>query len=147
MTEKEIIDKLFEILRYSKNNNLEYAEAEFKNMSSIELDKPYEASSRTRREVLEGHRKERIEWHEIYNYVKDLCEKKRKDLGVELAREDNPLHADVIETFKGQLLTVFVKRLGGKVSIPVEEVDDTGMDLLVFNNRDGMFNFKIRKKT
>lgn len=66
--------------------------------------------------------------------------------GIDLARADAPLHAAALDDFKDQLLIVLVKRLGGKVSLPVTEVDDTGGDLLAFSIRDGAFNFELRKK-
>jgi hypothetical protein len=67
--------------------------------------------------------------------------------GIDLARVDAPEHAAVIEHFKEQLLIVFLKRLGGKVSIPVAEADDTGGDMLAFNIVDGVFNFEIKRKS
>ena len=67
--------------------------------------------------------------------------------GIDLARESAPLHAEVIEHFKEQLLIVFLKRLGGKVSIPIAEVDDTGGDMLAFSIVDGVFNFEIQRKS
>lgn len=66
--------------------------------------------------------------------------------GIDLARQFAPEHAAVIENLKEQLLIVFLKRLGGKVSIPVEEVDDTGGDILAFNLVGRTFNFEIQKK-
>jgi hypothetical protein len=57
------------------------------------------------------------------------------------------VHADLIDNLKEQLLIVFLKRLGGRVSIPVEEVDDTGHDLFALNFFDGVFNFEIQKKS
>lgn len=67
--------------------------------------------------------------------------------GIELAREHAPLHAEVMEHFKEQLLIVFLKRLGGKVSIPITEVDDTGGDLLAVAVRNGVFHFEIQRKS
>lgn len=67
--------------------------------------------------------------------------------GIDLARAESPEHAAVLDNFKDQLLIVFLKRLGGKVSIPVAEVDDTGQDLLAFAVRDGVFHFEMRKKS
>jgi hypothetical protein len=67
--------------------------------------------------------------------------------GIDIARPDAPAHAAVLDDFKDQLLIVLVKRLGGKVSIPVFEVDDTGGDLLVMSVVDGVFNFVARKKS
>ena len=68
--------------------------------------------------------------------------------GSDLARAiGTTVHADVIDAFKEQLLIVFLKRLGGKVSIPLAEVDDTGQDDFAFNVIDGVFNFEIRMKS
>ena len=68
--------------------------------------------------------------------------------GIELARGDAPEHAEVLDDFKDQLLIVFLKRLGGAVSIPLAEVDDTGGDLLVFRiDEDKVFHFEMRKKS
>ncbi len=65
-----------------------------------------------------------------------------------LARElGATVHADVLDDFKEQLLIVFLKRLGGKVSIPVAEVDDTAQDNLAFRIVDGVFHFETRKKS
>lgn len=66
--------------------------------------------------------------------------------GIDLAKEDAPEHAALLENFRHQLLIVFLKRLGGKVSIPVAEIDDTGGDLLAFSVKDGVFNFELRAK-
>jgi hypothetical protein len=55
-------------------------------------------------------------------------------------------HADLIDSFKDQLLIVFLKRLGGKLECPVSEVDDTSQDFFAFSIQDGRFKFEIRKK-
>ena len=53
----------------------------------------------------------------------------------------------MMDEFKDQLLIVFLKRLGGRVSIPVAEVDDTGQDLLAFSiDENRVFHFETRKK-
>lgn len=57
------------------------------------------------------------------------------------------LHADVIDNFKDQLLIVLLKRLGGKVSIPVAEVDDTGMDIVSMSVENRTFHFEVGKKS
>lgn len=69
--------------------------------------------------------------------------------GMDIARADAPEHVAVLENMKEQLLIVFLKRLGGSVSIPVAEIDDTGNDLFAFNVdfEKNTFNFKIRKKS
>ena len=69
--------------------------------------------------------------------------------GIDLARDMGAgLHADVLDNFKDQLLIVFLKRLGGKASIPVAEVDDTAQDNLAFRiDEKKVFHFEIRKKS
>lgn len=67
--------------------------------------------------------------------------------GIDMARAIAPEHAAAIDDLKDQLLIVFLKRLGGKVSIPVAEVDDTGQDLLAFRvDENRVFHFEARKK-
>jgi len=68
--------------------------------------------------------------------------------GIDAARQDAPEHAAVMDNFKDQLLIVFLKRLGGKISIPVSEVDDTGQDTLAFQiDEHQVFHFETRKKS
>jgi hypothetical protein len=67
--------------------------------------------------------------------------------GVDLAREDAPEHAAMIDDFKDQLLIAFLRRLGGKVSIPVKEVDETGSYLCAFHIENGAFHFVLTKKS
>ena len=67
--------------------------------------------------------------------------------GLELGREDHPEHAAVLDDLKDQLLIVFLKRLGGKASVPVYEIDDTGGDNLGFSiDQNKVFHFKISRK-
>lgn len=66
--------------------------------------------------------------------------------GIDAARGMAPEHAEVLDDFKDQLLIVLLKRLGGKVSIPVAEVDDTQMDQLSFSVRHGVFHFVHTRK-
>lgn len=56
------------------------------------------------------------------------------------------LHADVIDDFKDQLLIAFLRRLGNKVTIPVQEVDETGRFVCSFNVENGAFNFTLTEK-
>lgn len=70
--------------------------------------------------------------------------------GIDAARADAPEHAAMMDDFKDQLLLVLIKRLAdkdGKLSITVEEIDDTGRDLLAFSVVDRVFNFELRKKS
>ena len=67
--------------------------------------------------------------------------------GTDMARQLGAVaHADVIDTFKEQLLIVFLSRLGGKVSVPVAEVDATGGYTLSLSVADGMFHFVLGRK-
>lgn len=66
--------------------------------------------------------------------------------GIDAARPHAPEHCAVLDDFKDQLLIVLLKRLGGDVSIPVSEIDNTGNDLCAFNVVDGIFNFQIKLK-
>lgn len=50
--------------------------------------------------------------------------------GIDAARSIAPEHAQAMDDLKDQLLIVFLKRLGGDVTLPVSEIDDTGMNVL-----------------
>ena len=68
--------------------------------------------------------------------------------GIELAAQDAPEHAAVIDNLKDQILIVFLRRLGRKVSIPVTEIDDTEQELFAFRiDEDKVFHFELRKKS
>lgn len=68
--------------------------------------------------------------------------------GTDAARDLSPVHAKLIDDLKDQLLIVFLKRLGGNVSIPVAEIDNTGQDLFAFRiDADRVFHFELRKKS
>lgn len=68
--------------------------------------------------------------------------------GIDAARAFAPEHTAVLDDFKDQLLIVFLKRLGGMVSIPVAEVDDTGQDLFAFRiDENNVFHFELGKKS
>jgi hypothetical protein len=66
--------------------------------------------------------------------------------GTDAARADAPEHAALMDDLKDQLLIVFLRRLGGKISIPVAEIDGTGGLLFLLSAEDGMFNFELRPK-
>ena len=68
--------------------------------------------------------------------------------GIDAARTDAPEHAAMLDDLKDQLLIVFLRRLGDKVQIPVQEVDDTGGYVCLFNidYEKRTFNFELRKK-
>lgn len=63
---------------------------------------------------------------------------------------NSTIHKEVLDQFKDQLLIVLIKRLGGTISIPVTEVDDTGRDVLSFSitttSVTQSFNFTVGKK-
>ena len=66
--------------------------------------------------------------------------------GIDLARADSPEHAALLDDLKDQLLMVFLRRLGGDVFIPVEEVDDTSQLLMSMSVKDGVFHFGLKPK-
>lgn len=68
--------------------------------------------------------------------------------GIDMARPHAPEHAALLDDLKDQLLIVFLKRLGGKVTIPVAEVDDTGGDLFALrvDPEKREFHFELRRK-
>lgn len=70
--------------------------------------------------------------------------------GSEMARQAGyPDHADAIEAMLQQLLIALVKRAGGRITVPVDEIDATGNDLLAMQLLpDGRtYNFEVRKKS
>lgn len=69
--------------------------------------------------------------------------------GIDLARDIAPEHAAAIDNLKDQLLLVLVQRLGGNVTIPVMEIDDTGglfMEMRLDQNKQE-FQFVVKKKS
>ena len=68
--------------------------------------------------------------------------------GIDLARADAPIHAQVLDDLKDQLLIAFVRRLGGKVEMPVTEVDDTGRNVMLFSIDPitHVFTFELQAK-
>lgn len=68
--------------------------------------------------------------------------------GIEMARAINPELAAAVENMRDQLLLVLIGRLGGKVEVPVREIDGTGgmvmtMDLDPVRR---VFTFELRPK-
>ena len=51
-----------------------------------------------------------------------------------------------IKTMQGQLLIALVRRLGGRVVMPVSEVDDTGGVNLTMTIDEGVLIFEVVKK-
>lgn len=66
--------------------------------------------------------------------------------GIDAARDQSPLHAQVLDDLKDQLLIAFVRRLGNQVSIPISEVDETGKFCLTFGIKDDNLNFQLIEK-
>jgi len=68
--------------------------------------------------------------------------------GIDLARQESPEHAQLLDDFKDQLLIALINRhaVKGKLTIPVKEVDATGGLMLAMSVTDGVFNFEIKKK-
>jgi hypothetical protein len=66
--------------------------------------------------------------------------------GIDLARAEAPDHAAAIDDMKDQLLLVLIARLGGKVDIPVAEIDGTGDRMLLMSLNGRTFHFELRKK-
>lgn len=71
-----------------------------------------------------------------------------KGKGLAAAAMLSPEHANAIEDMKEQLLFVLVNRLGGKVVIPVSEIDDTGnlVMMMSLDQQSKAFTFEVRKK-
>ena len=71
--------------------------------------------------------------------------------GIDMARADAPEHTAVLDNFKDQLILVLIRRLGGRVDIPISECDDTGGLLLAMSVQDAggpapTFHFKLEHK-
>lgn len=79
-------------------------------------------------------------------------EHERFPSGFDLARQLGPeeaLRADIVQGMLPQLLIALVKRAGGKLSIPVAEIDDTGGHMLAMSVDDAgrTFTFVATKKS
>ena len=68
--------------------------------------------------------------------------------GIKLAAQLNPEHARAIDDMKDQLLIVLVKKLGGRVMLPVEEIDNTSQDTLtmMLDPNSRVFTFTVGRK-
>ena len=67
MTAKE---KLMHIVRGANGDDLERAERAFRGLTGDQLNEEYGQSGRTKGEILEGYRKERLEWEQAYALAK-----------------------------------------------------------------------------
>ena len=66
--------------------------------------------------------------------------------GIDLARAEAPEHAKALDDMKDQLILVLIQRLGGDVTIPVEEIDNTGGVTLLMGVTGQSLRFKIGAK-
>lgn len=70
--------------------------------------------------------------------------------GIDACKGTAPEHAALMENFRDDLLIIIMRRLGaktgGKVQIPVSEVDGAGRFALAYSVRDGVFHFEVREK-
>lgn len=68
--------------------------------------------------------------------------------GIDMARALGPEHAALLDDLKDQLLIVMVQKAGGKMSIPVADVDATGGLVLAFrvDMKTRTFHFEVQKK-
>lgn len=75
--------------------------------------------------------------------------------GIDLARAESPIHAQILDDFKDQLLIVLLDRLKddvGQVRIQVSDVDATGDKVVEFaldmqSDDDHAFVFRVIKKS
>lgn len=66
--------------------------------------------------------------------------------GIDLAAQDNPEHAEIMENFRDQLLLALIIKYGPNVSIPVADVDATGGYILKMSIDGISFNFTAERK-
>ncbi len=74
----------------------------------------------------------------------ELSRAARREQSRKIAQQ-NPVHAKVLEDLKNELLIVFLRRLGGKASIPVVEIDATeGIGLAFRVDEKKVFHFELK---
>ncbi len=61
-------------------------------------------------------------------------------------RAAGTLYAEAVDNMKDQMLIVLINRLGGKVSMHVDEIDDTGGFICTMSVEGQTFHFEIGKK-
>lgn len=67
--------------------------------------------------------------------------------GTDMARLENPDHAQLMDNFKEQLLLAMIIKAGGRYSIPVSAVDATGGWVLeVCVDEHQVFHFEAKRK-
>lgn len=62
------------------------------------------------------------------------------------AQAVDPFRRQLLDALKGQLLIVMVNRLGGRVELPVAEIDATGGWVLNMAVDGGVFTFTTERK-
>jgi hypothetical protein len=62
-------DKLFQIVRNAKGDDLERAERAFGHLSASQLKENYGESGNSKGNILEGYRKERKLWQEAFDLL------------------------------------------------------------------------------
>ena len=72
--------------------------------------------------------------------------RKWRDKAEDLQMLADPDTRRFLDQVKGQLLIVLLKRLGGDVTLPITEVDDTGRDMLALQVVDGAIRLVIQRK-
>ena len=74
--------------------------------------------------------------------------------GTDIAAIDNPALAKAIDDMKDQLLIILIERLGGRVDVTVDQLDnDTRQKLMTMeidqgnHDRGAKFTFQVKKKS
>lgn len=69
--------------------------------------------------------------------------------GIDAIKDINPEHAELIAKILHQLMIVLLERLGalgGKVTVPITEVDATGGKVCYMRIINGNFEFHLERK-
>ena len=70
--QSDIKGRLLRMVEQCKGDDLERAERQYGRLSNDELKKVYGSSGGMCKTILEEYRKDRKEWEEVYNYVRNL---------------------------------------------------------------------------
>lgn len=103
-----------------------------------------------KRRVGEGKMTAQLAERELARMRAVLATLKAPPKGTAMARMLGPehaAHADAIEAMLQQLLIALVRRAGGTLAIPVQEIDDTGGHVLAFRiDENRVFHFEVQQK-
>lgn len=78
--------------------------------------------------------------------IRDAAEKRVRRYKKVQAEATDPVAAELLEQLRDQLLIVLIRRSGGRVTVPVQEIDATG-DLVLSMEVDGeSFIFAVEPK-